>query len=60
MISVPLLSRCKVLLLLLSITPFFDTRVWSLAGSLISLSKPLEFSLLNWPSKKYSAFAIGG
>ena len=46
--------------LLLFITPFFDTSVRSLAGSLISLSKPLEFSLLNWPSKKYSAIGIGG
>ena len=46
--------------LLLFITPFFDTSVRSLAGSLISLSKPLEFSLLNWPNEKYSALGIGG
>ena len=29
-------------------------------GSLISLTKPLEISLLNWPNEKYSAFGIGG
>ena len=29
-------------------------------GSLISLSKPLEFSLLNWPDEKYSTLGIGG
>ena len=46
--------------LLLFITPFFNTSVRSLAGSLISLSKPLEFSLLNWPDEKYSALGIGG